>query len=74
MRLITVKLVHADGRIIKVNVNEVPAWNSRGFSIPKEGKTSSGEPRADNANNADEPKDKPEDKPATDKQLGGVII
>lgn len=54
MRLITVKLVHADGRIIKVNANEVPVWKSRGFNIPKEGRTSGGEPQAPAA---EKPKD-----------------
>jgi hypothetical protein len=67
MRLITVELVHADGRIVKVNANEVPAWNSRGFSIPKEGKTSGGEPGAEQPKLSDE-------QPAEDKNLNDIII
>ncbi len=65
MRLITVELVHTDGRKLKVNANEVPAWKSRGWSIASDvGKTSGGEPRA----NAD---DKPEPEDAS---LNDVII
>lgn len=67
MQLITVKLVHADGRIIKVNANEVPVWKSRGFNAPKEGKTSGGESR-DNKPSDNKPADKPaDDKPADNK-------
>ena len=88
MRLITVKLVHADGRIIKVNANEVPIWKTRGFNIPKEGKTSGGEERpvideeatadaginAIHEANAAEPKaeNKPESK--ADDSMNDIII
>ncbi len=71
MRLITVKLVHSDGRIIKVNANEVPVWKLRGFNIPEEGKTSGGEPRTEQhtgdklANEA---------KPAADNSMSDIII
>lgn len=68
MQLITVKLVHADGRILKVNANEVPVWNLKGFNIPKEGKTSGGEPRKEQP-----AKDKPEPE-FKDDSLNDVLI
>ncbi len=68
MRLITVELVHTDGRKLKVNANEVPVWKSRGWSIANDvGKTSGGESRVDTK----PPDDKPEPKDAS---LNDVIV
>ncbi len=58
MRLITVELVHPDGRILKVNANEVPVWKSRGWRIADDvGKTSGGEPQVKPAAEDNKPGD-----------------
>ncbi len=74
MRLITVELVHTDGRKLKVNANEVPVWKSRGWRIAgDEGETSGGESRvyAEPSDDKPEPRD---DKPAANDSLNDVII